>query len=200
MTLKVNCDAEGIEKAFRAIEREETVVFPTDTVYGIGCDPYSEKAVEQIYDIKSRESVKKVPILTYSIETACRICHMNKFTKKIAAKFWPGPLTIILKVKDEKLKRTLGLEDKIAIRVPNHKCTLKLLQKCNFLVGTSANMSGHPPHTNPDECFKNFQNYDVFIDGGTIDSKSVSTIIEIENEKIKIIREGNLTMDEILEQ
>jgi len=195
--LKVNCNKEGIEKASQIIKRGGIVVFPTDTVYGIGCDPYNEKSVEKIYEIKSRDITKQVPILAYSIETASKVCHIDKFAKKIAQKFWPGPLTIILKVTDENLKRTLRLKDKIAIRVPNHKCTLKLLEKCDFLVGTSANISGCPPHTDPDECFKNLQNHDIFINGGTIVSKTVSTIIEIEKEEIKIIREGSLTKEEI---
>ncbi len=73
------------------------------------------------------------------------------------------------------------------------------LKKCNFLVGTSANISGQSSFTNPDECFKNIQKYDVFVDGGTITSKTESTIIEIENEKIKIIREGSLSYEEISE-
>ena len=195
--LKVNCDNEGIEKANQVIKRGGIVIFPTDTVYGIGCDPYNEKSVEKIYEIKSRDIAKPVPVLAYSIETASKICHIDKFTKKIAQKFWPGPLTIILKVTDENLKRTLKLKHKIAVRVPNHRCTLKLLEKCNFLVGTSANISGSSPHTDPDECFENVQNQDIFINGGTIASKTVSTIIEIENEEIKIIREGSLTKEEI---
>ena len=67
-----------------------------------------------------------------------------------------------------------------------------MLKKCNFLVGTSANVSGHSSFSNPDECLNNVQNYDIFIDGGIIDSISESTIIEIENKKIKIIhREGS---------
>ena len=196
--LKVNCDKEGIEKASQVIKRGGIVVFPTDTVYGIGCDPYNEKSVEKIYEIKSRDIAKQVPVLAYSIETASKVCHIDKFTKKIAQKFWPGPLTIILKVTDENLKRTLRLKDKIAIRVPNHRCTLKLLEKCDFLVGTSANISGCPPHTDPEECFKNLQNQDIFINGGKIASKTISTIIEIENEEVKIIREGSLTKEEIL--
>ena len=198
IVLKVNCDKKGIEKAHQIIKRGGIAIFPTDTVYGIGCDPYNEKSVEKIYEIKSRDITKQVPVLAYSIETASKVCHIDKFTKKIAQKFWPGPLTIILKVTDENLKRAMRLKDKIAIRVPNHKCTLKLLEKCDFLVGTSANISGCSPHTDPDECFKNLQNQDIFINGGTIASKTVSTIIEIENEEIKIIREGSLTREEIL--
>jgi L-threonylcarbamoyladenylate synthase len=197
--LKVNCDKEGIEKASQIISQGGIVIFPTDTVYGIGCDPYNKASIEKIYKIKSRDIIKSVPVLTYSIETAERIAQFDQLAKKIVKKFWPGPLTIILKVTDEKIKKSLNLENKIAIRVPNHKCTLELLKKCNYLVGTSANISGDLPYTNPEECLKKMQNYDVFVDGGIITSDGESTIIEIENEEIKIIREGYLTKEEILQ-
>jgi len=197
--LKVNCNKEGIEKASQIVSQGGIVIFPTDTVYGIGCNPYNKESVEKIYKIKSRDIIKSLPVLTYSIETAEKIVEFDQFTKKIVKKFWPGPLTVILKVTDKKIKESLNLENKIAIRVPDHKCTLELLKKCNFLVGTSANISGDLPYTDPEECLKNLENYDIFVDGGIITSKGESTIIEIENEQIKIIREGSLTEDEILQ-
>ncbi len=197
--LKVSCDKEGIEKASQIISQGGIVVFPTDTVYGIGCNPYNKDAVKKIYKIKSRDFSKPFPLLAYSKEIAERIALFDAFTKKIVERFWPGPLTIILKLTDESLKKSLNLTDKIALRVPNHKCTLELLKKCNLLIGTSANISGHSSFTNPDECFNNIQKYDIFVDGGIITSKSESTIIEIENEEIKIIREGSLSYEEILE-
>ncbi len=197
--MKVSCDKEGIEKASKIISHGGIVIFPTDTVYGIGCDPYNKASVEKIYKIKSRDIIKSVPILTYSAEAAERIAQFDQLAKKIVKKFWPGPLTLILKVTDEKIKRSLNLENKIAVRVPNHRCTLELLKKCNYLVGTSANISGDLPHTNPEECLEKMQNYDVFVDGGIITSNGESTIIEIENEEVKIIREGSLTKEEILQ-
>jgi len=197
--LKVSCNKEGIEKASQIVSQGGIVIFPTDTVYGIGCNPYNKESVEKIYKIKSRDIMKSLPVLTYSIETAEKIVEFDQFTKKIVKKFWPGPLTVILKVTDKKIKESLNLESKIAIRVPDHKCTLELLKKCDFLVGTSANISGDVPYTDPEECLKNLKNYDIFVDGGIITSKGESTIIEIENEQIKIIREGSLTEDEILQ-
>jgi len=196
--LKVNCDEKGIEKAFQIINQGGIAIFPTDTVYGIGCNPYNKTAVERIYKIKSRNISKSIPILVYSKEIASKITEFDEFTEKIMDKFWPGPLTLIMKLTDEKLKTSLNLKEKIAVRVPNHKCTLGLLKKCDMIVGTSANISGKPSYTNSDECFKDLQEYDIFVDGGTITSGGESTVIEIENEEIKIIREGSLTKEEIL--
>ncbi|MDH5658828.1 MAG: L-threonylcarbamoyladenylate synthase [Nitrosopumilus sp.] len=195
----MNCDKEGIKKASQIINEGGIAVFPTDTVYGIGCNPYNISAVKKIYKIKLRDVSKSFPVLAYSRELAEQIAHFDKFTRRIADRFWPGPLTIILRVTDNKLKESLNLDDdKIAIRVPNHKCILELLKKCNFIVGTSANISGKMSFTSADECFNNIENYDIFVDGGTITSKGESTIIEIINDEIKIIRDGPLSKKEIL--
>lgn len=195
--MKVNCNDEGIRKSVEIIENGGVIIFPTDTVYGIGCNPYDANAVKKIYEIKSREKIKSLPVLASSIEIVKQISIIDEFTEKIIKKYWPGPLTLILKLKDKNLKESLNLEDKIAVRIPNSVCTLKLLNKCNLLVGTSANVSGDSSFTDPQECMKNVKKYDVFVDGGTITSKGESTIIEIENEKIKVIREGALKIGDI---
>lgn len=195
--MKVNCDNDGIKKVVEIFKNGGVIVFPTDTVYGIGCDPYNENAVKKIYEIKSRDKIKSLPVLAYSIDIVKQIVMMDKLTEKIVEKYWPGPLTLILKLKDQKLKKSLNLEEKIAIRIPNSECTLKLLKECNLLVGTSANVSGDSSFTDPQKCIENLKNYDAFVDGGTITSKGESTIIEIENEKIHVIREGALKKEDI---
>jgi len=195
--LKVDCNTTGIEKTFQVIENGGIAIFPTDTVYGLGCNPYNSSAVEKIYEIKSREKIKSLPVLAYSLDIVKEITCIDSFTEKIIKKYWPGPLTLILKLTDKKLKKSLKLDKKIAVRIPDSKCTLKLLEKCGLLVGTSANISGNSSYTNPNECIKNIKNYDIFLNGGTITSKGESTIIEIENEKIKMIREGVLKIKDI---
>ena len=195
--MKVGCNIEGIEKTFQVIENGGIAIFPTDTVYGIGCNPYNSSAVKKIYEIKSREKIKSLPVLAYSLEIVKEITCVDAFTEKIIEKNWPGPLTLILKLTDQKLKKSLRLDDKIAIRIPDSECALKLLEKCNLLVGTSANISGNESFKDPEECVKNIKNYDIFLNGGTITSKGESTIIEIKNEKIEVIREGVLKKEEI---
>ena len=196
--MKLDCDDEGIKKTSQIIEKGGIVVFPTDTVYGIGCNPYNENSVRKIYEIKSRTELKSLPVLAYSLDVVKEIALIDEFTEKIIEKYWPGPLTLILELTDQKLKKSLNLENKIAVRIPDSKCTLKLLEKCKLLVGTSANISGNSSYTNPDECIKNIKNYDMFLNGGTITSKGESTIIEIENKEIKIIREGALKREDIV--
>ena len=196
--MKLDCDDEGIKKASQIIEKGGIVVFPTDTVYGIGCNPYNENSVKKIYEIKSRIELKSLPVLAYSVDIVKEIALIDEFTEKIIEKYWPGPLTLILELTDQKLKKSLNLGNKIAVRIPDSKCTLKLLEKCRLLVGTSANISGNSSYTNPDKCIKNIKNYDIFLNGGIITSKGESTIIEIENKEIKIIREGTLKIEDIV--
>ena len=196
--MKVNCNGKGIEKTAQIIEKGGIVIFPTDTVYGIGCNPYNENSVKKIYEIKSRTELKSLPVLAYSLDVVKEITIIDEFTEKIIEKYWPGPLTLILELTDQKLKKSLNLGNKIAVRIPDSKCTLKLLEKCRLLVGTSANISGNSSYTNPNDCIKNIKNYDIFLNGGTITSKGESTIIEIENEEIKIIREGELKIEDIM--
>ena len=195
--LKVNCDSEGIDITINTIHRGGVVVFPTDTVYGIGCDPYNKDAVMSIYNIKKRSDTKFFPILGYSKNEISKIAEFNEKSEKIAEKFWPGKITLILKLKDEKIKKSLNLEDKIAVRVPDNQCILSILKKCKLLVGTSANISGFSPFTDPNECAKNISGYDVFIDGGKIPSTGESTVVEIDDD-LKIHREGGVSKEAII--
>ena len=197
-TLRVSCDSAGIKTAINTIKNGGTMIFPTDTVYGIGCDPYNENAVKLVYQIKKRNPEKMVPILGYSKQEISKIADFDEKAIKIAEKFWPGQLTMILNLKDEKLKRVLNLDKKIAVRVPNNPCILSILKECKLIVGTSANISGTPSFTNPEECIKQIDGYDLFVDGGIISSIGESTIIEIDND-LKILREGVISKKKIME-
>ena len=197
-TMRVNCDPNGINNAISTIKKGGIVVFPTDTVYGIGCDPYNQNAVKTIYKIKNRVSSKLFPILGFSKKELSEIAFFDERANKIAEKYWPGEVTLVLKLKDEKIKQSLNLEEKIAIRVPNNECILSILKECKLLVGTSANISDSKSFKDPNECARNISGYDLFVDGGMISSKGESTVIEIDKE-IRILRHGNISEEEIKE-
>lgn len=195
--MRVSCDSKGISIAIRTIKRGGCVVFPTDTVYGLGCDPYNSNSVKLVYSIKKRDKEKLVPVLGYSKKELLEIAFFNDIANKLAEKFWPGQLTMVLNLKDEKLKNSLKLDKKIAVRVPNNQCILSILKKCKVVVGTSANLSGTQSFTNPDECMKQISNYDLFVDGGIIPNCGESTVVEIDKE-LKILREGMISKKEIM--
>ncbi|HYL67158.1 MAG TPA: L-threonylcarbamoyladenylate synthase [Nitrosopumilaceae archaeon] len=193
----VACDPDGIKLAAITVKKGGLVVFPTDTVYGIGCDPRNPKAVDAIYSIKKRSQSKNLPVLGYSKEEISKIAIFDKLSNKIADRFWPGPVTLVLKLKDKEISESMKLDDKIAVRVPNHTCILSLLKECRIMVGTSANHSGNPSFSNSKEVLENFSGFDVFLDGGRILNSSESTIVEIVEGNLKILRPGKITKTEL---
>ncbi len=192
------CNERGTKAAYDSIKKGGVVVFPTDTVYGIGCDPYNQSAINKIYKIKGREKTKELPVLAYSKKEINDIAYFDENSEKIADKFWPGPLTLILKVKDKKIEETLGLQGKIAVRVPNHPCTLDLLKECKLLVGTSANFSGQIAFNDSREIIGKFAGYDILLDGGKIFEPGESTIVEFEGNKLKVVRQGKIKSESLV--
>ena len=187
----------GIQKATQIINKGGIVIFPTDTVYGIGCDPYNQKAVLSLYKIKKREKTKPLPVIGYSKKELEKIAEFNDKAEKIAEMFWPGPITLILKVKDENIKKSLGLGKKIAVRVPNNQCALSLLKECKLLVATSANISGATSLTDPNDCKRDLNGYDLLIDGGILSDNGESTIVEIDENKLRVLRSGSVSEEEL---
>ena len=195
--MRISCNNVGIQKAAQIINKGGIVIFPTDTVYGIGCDPYNQKAVLSLYKIKKREKTKPLPVIGYSKKELEKIAEFNDKAEKIAEIFWPGAITLILKVKDENIKKSLGLGKKIAVRVPNNQCVLSLLKECKLLVATSANISGTTSLTDPNDCKRDLNGYDLLIDGGILSDNGESTIVEIDGNKIKIVRSGSVSEEEL---
>ncbi len=184
--------------ASEIVKKGGTVVFPTDTVYGIGCDPFNSEAVRTIYRIKGRKESKQLPVLGFSISDISKIAIFDELSKRFATKFWPGPLTLILGIKEERITKSLGLDEKIAVRVPSHPCVLELLKECKLLVGTSANTSGQPSSTDSHEIIKKIEGYDILLDGGKIPNSVESTIIEVIGSKFRVIRKGKVSEKELL--
>ncbi len=195
----MKCDSEGINTAKKILEKDGVIIFPTDTVYGIGCNPYSTKAIQRIYQIKKRDETKPFPILGYSKDELNKIVFFDEKSSRLIDKFWPGKLTLVLKLKDQKLKETMRLSDKVAVRVPNNKCVLSLLKECKLLIGTSANTSGTSSLIDSKDCNQELSNYDILIDYGRIQSDGESTIIEINNGELNVIRIGSISEEEILD-
>jgi L-threonylcarbamoyladenylate synthase len=196
---QVSSDLTGIALTVQSIKNGEVVIFPTDTVYGIGCNPYDENAVDRVYRLKKRNRIKPLPILGYSKYDLESIVKFDDITNRITDKFWPGQLTIVLPLIDDKLKKLSGGLTTLAVRVPNNKCTLSLLKECKLIIGTSANISGEKPFTDP----KNIENWvpdcDVLLNDGEIQSSGTSTIIEIKNGGIRILRSGSISEKDLVD-
>ena len=197
---QVSSDSDGVTLAIESIKNGGVVIFPTDTVYGIGCDPYNEDAVERIYQLKNRDSRKPLPILAYSKQVLENIVEFDETASRIAEKFWPGGLTMVLPLKDDKLKKLSRGTNTLAVRVPNNKCVLAFLKKCELIVGTSANISGKEPFTDPQNIENELIDCDIFLNDGIIQSSGASTVIKIENGEIKILRSGDISENDLVRE
>jgi len=175
------------------------LVYPTDTVYGIGCNPYLDEAVERVIEIKGRSRTKPFPVLASNIHYVEQIALLGKIGKHLATIFWPGALTIISPLLDPKIsKYVTGGKSTIGVRVPKNKCTAALLKHCKYIVGTSANESGKIPSKSVSEVIlSSLRGFDAILDGGKIKKGGESTVLDLTASVPKLIREGAISSNEI---
>ncbi|HEV8404627.1 MAG TPA: L-threonylcarbamoyladenylate synthase [Nitrososphaera sp.] len=194
------CTDDGIASCALLIKSGEILVFPTDTIYGIGCDPYNDQAVERIFVIKGRGEKKPLPVLAYSAADIEKIVSLGDAGKVLARKYWPGALTIVAPIIDQKIsRRVTAAGNSLAVRVPANKCVLSLLKRCRYLVGTSANPSGDmPPKSAQEVLHSSLRGYDALLDGGPVEKGIESTIVDITGSP-KVLREGTIKASEVLE-
>jgi L-threonylcarbamoyladenylate synthase len=181
----------GIEKAASIVMKGGIVAYPTDTVYGLGCDPTNSRAVKRVMAVKGKRR-KPFPILVASQAVADRIAVMDPRAKLLASKFWPGPLTLVLKPR-VRFPNSLTLGRKtIAVRCPDDQVALRLIERCGgLLTGTSANLTGHPPCTSARMVLRSFgDRIDAAVDGGRSPRRVGSTIVRIDRQRVTIVRQG----------
>ena len=192
----VNSDENGMNKIVNAYENGQIIAYPTDTVYGIGCNPFNKDSISKIYDIKNREGEKRFPILGFSKKELEKIVEFNTIAENISEKFWPGQITMLLPIRKEMSQR-ISNNGKLAVRVPNNECVLAILEKCKLIVGTSANISGEKSILDSNECKTKLPGIDILVNGGKITSLGESTIIDFVDDQLKVIREGSISKQDI---
>jgi L-threonylcarbamoyladenylate synthase len=187
-------------KAKKILESEELVAIPTETVYGLAGNIYSEKAIKKIFETKKRPLFNPLIVHIDSINKLDEIaCEIPEKAKKLAAAFWPGPLTLVLK-KNESIPNLITAgKDTVAVRVPDHLLTLKLLQSLDFpLAAPSANPFGSISPTTAQHVADYFpEDLDMVLDGGSCKNGIESTIIGFENSEAVLYRLGSLSVEDI---
>ena len=192
----VSCDEKGIEKIVEVYKKGGIIGFPTDTVYGLGCDPFNSDSISKIFELKNRDGGKKFPILGISKNELEKIVEFDSDAEKIAEMFWPGQVTLLLPIRKE-IENKIENNGKLAVRVPGNECVLSILKHCKLIVGTSANISGEKSILDSTELKIKLPNVDVLVDGGKIVSSGESTIIDFVNGELKMIREGSVSKENI---
>jgi len=184
--------------ASRMLKEGGLVVYPTDTVYGLGCDPFNIEAVKRVFRLKG-ERRKPLPILASSIDYVEKIASLSPEAEKIAKWFWPGPLTLVVLKKPVLPELVTCKLDSVGVRVPNHNVALQLISLSNgLLVGTSANKTGKkPPQTAHEAAQQLGGEVDMVLDGGLATLGVASTVVELTSKKLRILREGPISFKEI---
>ncbi len=176
------------------------VVFPTDTLYGLGGIPSLPRVVERIYELKRRDRGKPFPLLVDDVDRALSFfAEVTPVMRKLVERFWPGKLTIVsMKKKDSSLP---GDESRgtVGLRVPGCFAARKLARLAGgVIIGTSANLSGEEPILSFAQVLRTFDSTDLLlIDGGDLLSSRGSTVVEVVGNEVKMIREGDVSFGEI---
>lgn len=195
----VKADMEGIKYAAQVIRNGGVAIYPTETVYGLGCAPSDPDATKRILQIKQRAD-KPLPLICSSMEIARKIVRFNPAAEKLAEKFWPGPLMLILPNKiDYPIWVTFGKKT-LGIRVPGSEISRRLAElSAGVIVSTSANKSGAIPPLTAREAMNQIGNeVDVVVDGGPSPGQLPSTILDLSGSEMWIVRSGPITGDMIM--
>ena len=193
----LRADSDGLKEAAAAISGGKLICYPTDTVYGLGCDPFNVKALGALIRAKG-DRTKPLPILVRGLDEAEMVGLVSYKARLLANEFWPGPLTIVLRSID-RVPVLVAPKGTIGVRSPNNSICLSLLALCGgILVGTSANLSGRPPATSPNEAARQLGNHvDVILDGGRSKIGIASTVIDVSGDLL-ILRKGPISREELI--
>jgi L-threonylcarbamoyladenylate synthase len=194
--ISVIASGEGITEAVEILRKGGLVIFPTDTLYGLGCNALDEPALRSVFAVKKRPAKSPLSIAVSGIEMMKQYAEVPQVAEKLAEAFLPGALTIVLKKKNLPDVLTGGLP-KVGIRIPKSDITLGLIETLGTpITATSANISGNPPPTTAEAAISQIPEADVVLDAGPLGTGLPSTIIDM-SEKPKILREGKLKKREL---
>jgi len=186
-----------IKKAVECIIRGGIVAFPTETFYGLGAHFNNEDALKRLYELKKRPFEKAIPVIIGHLSFIRMLSHeIPEEALKLMEKYWPGPLTLVLKAKEGLSSLLTANTGKIAVRLPGDSLALDIARAAPFPVtATSANPSGVLPAADAQEVLKYFgDTVDLIIDGGKTPGSRPSTIVEIVKGQPKILRKGVIDM------
>ena len=179
------------------LDKDGLIIFPTDTVYGIACNAFSEIAIKKLFLAKNRSFDKPIGVLTDSVDKIDMIVkNISDLERELISKYFPGNLTIIFDKKENVSNLLTANKSTIGVRIPNNEIALKILRNYKYpLATTSVNLAGKKEGTEVNDFIDEFKDkVDIIIDGGKT-NEIPSTIVRVENDKINILREGSLKIN-----
>ncbi len=188
-----------LEETVELLKSGAVVAFPTDTVFGIGVIYNDAAAIDRMKKAKGRDASKPFPLMVADLKQLEEVAYVTDRERRIAQKYTPGALTLVLKRKDTVAKESVNGFDTIAIRIPDDRFVLKLLKKAGPMFVTSANISGMPAACNEKEVLQQLDGRIEAVVRGKAGTGVASTIIDCTGEELKCLREGTISYKEIEE-
>ena len=198
-TNKINEDE--LKIVTQALNEGKLIVFPTETVYGIAGNGLTLSVVNNLYQAKKRDYSKPFTLMVNDITKIKDIAYVSENEEKVIKKFMPGPITLILKKKDCISNLVTANSDTVGVRIPNHKIALSILKSVDYPLATSsANISGSVNNSDIEDIINDLENYvDIFIKGNISSNLLASTVVEIKNNEVNILRNGIISKENIEE-
>jgi L-threonylcarbamoyladenylate synthase len=191
-----------LEEAVRSLNSGGVVVFPTDTLYGLGADVFSLAALQRIFSIKGRRADLALPVLVAGLDQVEAVAQpMSAQAQRLAERFWPGPLTLVRRRSPDLPGLVTGGADTVAVRMPGHPVPLELARRLGRpITGTSANRSGQPDLLDLSALENQLGNLvDHIIQTGPVPAGTASTIVNVTGDTPQLLRGGAISLEEILE-
>lgn len=192
--------AEVFSRAVDALKCGEVIVFPTETFYGLGADAFDKAAVGRVILLKGRNPENPIPIIVADKEMLMEVVKdIPPTAQSLMDRFWPGPLTLILPAKNNVPAPLQNRDGGVGVRISSHPVATRLARElARPLTATSANPSGKEPARTIGEAISYFsEKLKIFLDGGRLEGKRGSTVVEIVQGKLRIIREGEIQSREL---
>jgi L-threonylcarbamoyladenylate synthase len=191
-------DPAALEKAAAVIREGRVVAVPTDTLYGLAADPFNTDAVARVFAIKARSAGRALPLVASDVPQVVKwLGGLSKRAAKLANKFWPGPLTLLMPATDRLAPLVSAGTGRVGVRVPAHVVARELCRAAGCpLTATSANISGDPA-TNDPEVAASLQHVDLLLDAGPTPGGPSSTIVDVTGKELRLVRPGAISWEDV---
>jgi len=189
---------EDYETVCEVLDAGKLIVYPTDTVYGLGCDPFEVPAVERVFEVKRRPAEQPIALALTTSDQIPKYAHVTRIAQGIIAKHLPGPVTLLLRATKDAPPPHVSSTGLVGIRVPDHSVAIAIAKAFGPITTTSANLHGGPsPVTCEDAQAQLGEAVDLYIDCGPTPLGKESTIVDASGDSLNVIREGALRREDL---